>query len=430
MEARAEVDVIEGRATAGQEQRKRRNRQMVAALGTGAAGITLVIALILMRSEPASGVREAPSSGEARSVRADGTQAVGSASPAGPTGGLTLPQRAAAKNPIETVPVRPMRLAGDIQVLGNVSYDADHFAIVGPLVAGRMTRLAVGVGAKVRRGQVMAEIESADVGEARGAFISAKARLAAAEANLRRERELAEKHISSAREREAAEAQWASEGASMRAAQERLRAMGLSDADIRAVDDSAVGGRVAMRAPIDGTVIERLVTLGEAVERAADAFKIANLAHVWILLDLYEKDLSRARVGQSVEARTEAYPGEIFPGRIAYVAPVIDEATRTAKVRVEIENASGKLHIGQLMNARLAGNSELTTAPVLTVPRSAIQRVDGKPLVFVKGPQGYERRAVELGVSGGELVEIRTGVRAGEEIATDGAFLLKSEMLR
>ena len=98
--------------------------------------------------------------------------------------------------------------------------------------------------------------------------------------------------------------------------------------------------------------------------------------------------------------------------------------------RVEIENASGKLHIGQLMNARLAGNSELTTAPVLTVPRSAIQRVDGKPLVFVKGPQGYERRAVELGVSGGELVEIRTGVRAGEEIATDGAFLLKSEMLR
>ena len=333
--------------------------------------------------------------------------------PGGGTGGvgappLSLPKGAAENNPVQTVPVRSVRLAGDIQVVGNVSYDADHFAIVGPLVEGRMTRLAVGVGGQVRRGQIMAEIESADVGEARGAFIAAKARLAAAEANLRRERELAEKRISSAREREVAEAQWASEGAAMRAAQEKLRAIGLSDGDIRAIDDKAVGGRVAIRAPIDGTVIERLVTLGEAVERAIDAFKVANLSHVWILLDLYEKDLARVRVGQSVEARTEAYPGEVFPGRVAYVAPVIDEATRTAKVRVEIANDAAKLHIGQLVNARLIGSSELTTAPVLAVPRGAIQRVDGKPLLFVKGPQGYERRPVELGLSGGELVEVRT----------------------
>lgn len=347
-----------------------------------------------------------------------------------PDAGLALPNGALTKNPIAVAPAKLVRLAGDIHVVGNVSFDADHFAIVGPLVSGRMTRLLVGVGGQVRRGQIMAEIESADVGEARGSFMAAKARLLAAEANLRRERELAEKRISSAREREVAEAQWGSDGATARAAHEKLLAIGLTEADIRSIDGKAQGGRVAVRAPIDGTVIERLVTLGEAVERAADAFKIADLTHVWILLDVYEKDLARVRVGQTVQARTEAYPGEIFRGRVAYVAPVIDEATRSAKVRVEIKNDQGKLHIGQLVNANLVGNSDQTTAPALTVPRGAIQRVDGKALVFVKGPRGFERRPIELGMSGGDLVEVRSGLHEGEEVATDGAFLLKSEMLR
>lgn len=395
----------------------RRSRRMFVALGATGVACVAVAAVIVMRGRSAAGGRSVPES--PTPVNAQRARDL-----------LALPPGALGQNPVRTVPVMSARLAGDIQVVGNVSYDADHFAIVGPLVAGRMTRLKVGVGGQVRRGQIMAEIESADVGEARGAFIAAKARLEAADANLRRERELAEKRISSAREREVAEAHWASEGAAMRAAQEKLRAIGLTDADIQAIDVTAVGGRVAMRAPIDGTVIERRVTLGEAVERAADAFKIADLSHVWILLDLYEKDLSRVHVGQSVLAKTEAYPGEVFRGRVAYVAPVIDEATRTAKVRVEIKNERRRLHIGQLVNAQLVGDSGLMTSPVLTVQRGAIQRVDGKAIVFVKVAGGYERRPVDTGVSGGDLVEIRAGLREGEQIATDGAFLLKSEMLR
>lgn len=400
-----------GEATEG------KRRRFFAAIGVGVVGAVVIVALILIRSGPAAGGRppnEPPSVAAAEKPRDT----------------VTLPNAALVKNPVRTVSARLGKLAGDIQVIGNVSYDADHFAIVGPLVAGRMTRLNVGVGDKVHKGQIMAEIESTDVGEARGGLISAKARLGAAEANMRRERELAEKKISSAREREMAEAQWAVEGATMRAAEERLRAIGLNTADIQGIDSKTVGGRVAIRAPIDGTVIERLVTMGEAVERATDAFKVANLHRVWVLLDLYEKDLSRVRMGQAVEVRTEAYPGETFHGRVAYVAPVIDEATRTAKVRVEIENTSRKLNIGQLVSAKLIGNTDGTSVPVVTVPRNAVQRVDGKPLVFLKGPKGFERRAVELGVSGGDLVEIRDGLKEGDEVALDGAFLLKSELLR
>jgi len=264
----------------------------------------------------------------------------------------------------------------------------------------------------------------------RAALIGATARLHAADANLRRERELAEKKISSAREREMAEAQWATERAGLRGAEQRLRAIGLSNADLRAIEERDDGGRVPIRAPLSGTIIERLVTLGQAVERATDTFKIADLSKVWVLLDLYEKDLAKVHIGQAARIHTDSLPGEVFTGHVAYVVPVIDEATRTAKVRVEIDNRARKLNIGQLVTAKLLGTSTAATDAVLTVPRTALQRVDGKAVVFVKTPRGFERRGVELGISGGELVEIRGGLKEGEAVATAGAFLLKSELLR
>jgi cobalt-zinc-cadmium efflux system membrane fusion protein len=188
---------------------------------------------------------------------------------------------------------------------------------------------------------------------------------------------------------------------------------------------------VALKAPIAGTVVERLVTLGQAVERADDAFKIVNLEHLWVLLDVYEKDLQRVHVGQKVSLRTESRPGEVFKGSLAYINPLIDEKTRTAHVRIECDNPDGKLMPGQFVSAKLAGDSA-GQAPVeaLAVPRQAVQTVDGKSLVFVRRADGFERRVVELGVSGGDLVEVRAGIKAGEEVATEGAFLLKSELLR
>ncbi len=217
----------------------------------------------------------------------------------------------------------------------------------------------------------------------------------------------------------------------MRAAAERLRAIGLSNADIDVIDHRDLGGRVPMRSPIDGTVIERTITLGQAIERATDAFKIADLSHLWVNLDLYEKDLSRVRVGQEVEVRADAFPGEIFRGRVAYVVPVIDEATRTAKVRLEFENRQGQLSLGQLVTARIVGDGHRGTPEVLAVPRDAVERVEGRPVVFVADGGGvFRQRAVELGGSGGDLVEIRAGLAAGEVVAADGAFLLKSELLR
>jgi cobalt-zinc-cadmium efflux system membrane fusion protein len=357
---------------------------------------------------------------------------------AGPPGGggappakpLNLPTAARTKNPVKVAAAELAKLAGDIQVVGTVAFHEDHFAVVGPLVPGRISKLVAGVGDKVKRGQVIAEVESSDVGQARAELVSARARFAAADANLKRETDLAEKKISSVREREVAHALWVTEQAGVKAALMRLRAIGLSQAEIEEAEKHTVGGRVQMRAPISGTVIERKVTLGEAVERATDAFKIADTTHVWVSLDLYEKDLARVHVSQEVELRTDSRPGELFRGRVAFIVPVIDEATRTAKVRLEFPNPHGVLHAGQLVTARIIADPKLATNEVLAVPRSAIEQVEGKTVVFVKAGEAFERRNVLLGTSGGDRVEIRKGLSAGELVAVDGAFLLKSELLR
>lgn len=392
-------------------------------LAVGAAAVLLVGAGIALRgraSPPPGASASTPPPAEA-------------ATPEGGSKQLNLPERAGAENPVSTVAAGLVKLAGDIQLVGTVSYDQDHLALVGPLVSGRVTRLVAGVGDKVKRGQLLAEIESAEAGQARADLISARARASAAEINLRRESDLAEKRISSAREKEVAEAQWITERASSRAATERLRALGLTASDISAVDRTEQGGRLPMRSPIDGVVLERAVTLGQAVERATDAFKIADTAHVWIDLSLYEKDLPRVHVGEKVEIRADSHPNEMFKGRVAYVVPVVDEATRTAKVRIELNNESGKLSFGQLVTAKLVGDPSTVAEAVIAVPRSAIQRVEGRSVVFVKSPNkagGFERRVVELGVSTGDQIEIRRGVKEGELVASDGAFLLKSELLR
>ncbi len=346
-------------------------------------------------------------------------------------GALALPEAARAENPIATMKAARVRLAADLRVVGSVAADEDHYAVVGPLVAGRVAALRAGLGDDVARGQVLAEIESAEVGAAQAAFLAARARAAAADANLRRERELAAQHISSEREREVAEAQAAQEAAELRAASERLRALGLTPADVADLErGGGRGGRVPLRAPIAGTVVARSVTLGQAVERATDAFKLVDLRRLWVLLDLYEKDLPRVRVGQRVELSTEAHPGEPLHARVAYINPIIDEKTRTAHVRITLDNAGGRLRPGQFVTARLIAEPGQSGVEALAVSRRAVQTVDGKSVVFVRAPQGFVRRAIEPGASGGDLIEIRQGLAEGEEVATDGAFLLKSELLR
>jgi membrane fusion protein, heavy metal efflux system len=369
-----------------------------------------------------AGVRRTPKNAEA---------ATATAPRRGQDGHLSLPQRGASGPNLKTFKVERAVLAGDIQVVGSVAPAEDHFAVVGPAVSGRVVRLHVGVGDEVKKGQILGEIESVEAGQVRGEYIAAKAASAAAEANAVRERELAERQISSNREREVADAQAVSHKAKVRAALSHLRAIGFDAREVRALEQEGTEGTlIPLRASISGRIIKRSVTLGQSVERSTDAFTIADLSRLWVLLDIYEKDLSRVHPGQQVNLRTDAAAGELFKAHVAYVDPVIDEKTRTAHVRVEFENLKGKFRINQLVTARIIGDTTHAGDPVLAVPSGALQRVDGTPIVFVRNTGGFEKRVVQPGMSGGDLIEVRSGLKEGDEVAMAAAFLLKSELLR
>lgn len=343
---------------------------------------------------------------------------------------LALSQAALRQNRVEVVPVLKTRLARDVEVVGSVTFAADHYAEVGPLIAGRVVGIGVRIGDRVKSGQVLAELESAEVGQAQAAYLTARAVSNAAQTNLRRERELAERKVSSERDREVAEAVAITEQAQLAAVTQRLRALGLRQSDINNITD-ARQSRVPLLSPIEGTVIERKVFIGQAVEPASAAFQVADLSRLWVQLDLFEKDLPYVHAAQRAELRTEVYPGKSFPARVALVGNVIDEKTRTAPVRIEFDNAERLFRPGQFVTATLRGDPNTAPNAVLAVPRKAVITVEGKSLVFVKEASGgYTKRPIELGPSGGTLIEVRSGLSEGDQVVADGGFLLKSELLR
>jgi cobalt-zinc-cadmium efflux system membrane fusion protein len=169
---------------------------------------------------------------------------------------------------------------------------------------------------------------------------------------------------------------------------------------------------------------------GRAVRPEDEPYTIADLSTLWILLDVYEKDLGRVAVGKDVEVRVDAFPEARFHGQIAYLSQVLDESTRTARARVEVDNQDGRLRPGMFATAiiTLAAAGAET---VVVVPEAAIQRVHGKPTAFVEeSPGSYQARPLSLGRQTGGVVEVAEGLAPGERVVTDGAFALKSVLLK
>lgn len=178
-------------------------------------------------------------------------------------------------------------------------------------------------------------------------------------------------------------------------------------------------------------MVEKHVSLGEIVEPQDRPFTLADLSSLWILLDIYEKDLSKIRAGTEVTLSVEAYPGEKFWGKVVYLSDLLDENTRTVKARVEVDNARRRLKPGMFAAATFLDHGPPGTAPkeVLTVPTSAVQQMGPETVVFVKVGEGlFEKRKVALGSKNGELVEVTAGLKEGEVVATAGTFYLKSEL--
>ncbi|HEX7476194.1 MAG TPA: efflux RND transporter periplasmic adaptor subunit [Polyangiales bacterium] len=308
-----------------------------------------------------------------------------------------------------------------VHVTGTVGFDPGRVAAIGARIAGRVHDVHKLEGDTVAAGEMLAEIESAELGEAQATVISARAHYEAAAANETRERELSEARISSHREAEVAKAVAASARADLTAAEQRVKAMGGST--------QGEAGVLRLTSPIAGKVVERHLSRGQFVEPTLTAFRVADLRRLWLQLAVYERDLAAIRVGDSVDILAPGAAEPLVRGKVGYVAEVIDVATRTAQVRVVIEQPPAPLRPGQSVLARI--HTSAPALPRLVLPRDAVTSVDGKATVFVAGPDlTVEPRVVQLGSQDGTHVEVNSGLSADERVAVGGVFALKSEIFR
>jgi cobalt-zinc-cadmium efflux system membrane fusion protein len=195
---------------------------------------------------------------------------------------------------------------------------------------------------------------------------------------------------------------------------------------VLAVVESEALSPFPLKTMLDGLVIEKHITRGEPVSREQAAFVVADLRDVWIDISVYQKDLPLLRVDQRVVV-SAGHGLEEAEGRISYIAPVVDEETRTAIARVVLANPKGIWRPGLFVTARV--EVERQEMPV-AVPKTALEILDGRTVVFVEDEAGFEARAVNLGLGGDRHVEIRAGLAPGERYVARGAFTLKAELQR
>jgi cobalt-zinc-cadmium efflux system membrane fusion protein len=346
---------------------------------------------------------------------------------------VTLPAEALQATPIATVPVERRQLREEIRATAVIKPNENRLAHVSPPIPGRAIAVQAVLGDRVEPGQVLALLDSLELGEKKSAFLQARTNLEVARRNHEREAGLFTQRISSEKDYLEAKGEFERSEAAYRAAREALRLVGIADGDIERITWGGTGSALShfpILSPFRGTVIEQHVVVGELIRPEDKVYAIADLLTLWILLDIYEKDLAQVAIGKDVEVRVDAYPDARFQGKIAYLSDVLDESTRTARARVEVGNADGRLRPGMFATAiiTLPGS---TQRRVVVVPDAAIERVRGQPTAFVEeSPGSYLVRPLTLGRQAGDMMEVQAGLQPGERVVTDGGFTLKSLLLK
>ena len=345
-------------------------------------------------------------------------------------GVVELSPEAAAQARIRTAPVQERNVPYVLRTTARVDYDERRLAHVSPRIPGRVARVDAELGDNVKAGQALASLDSIELGAAKADFMGARAEVSLARKTREREDGLFAEKITS--EQSALEARTAHEKALIhfRSSEEKLRLLGLSNKEIGQVrygDPKA--STFSLVAPMDGRIVEKHLVAGELVTPEEKVFTVADLSHLWIWIDVYERDLSRVHKEDTVVVVTQAWPGRTFEGHVAYIGDRVDPDTRAARARIDIPNPEGALKPGMFAEVVLTdphgGNSE---RKALAVPPSAVQRDGERTIAFVQeGERRYERRTLRIGAQTDEIVEVIEGLSPGDLVVVEGAFLLKSE---
>ena len=456
-----------GERTARASSISRRNVVIVGLVAVVALAAILVVAFWLRRAKPNQSAQQAEAKHEETTHQVS----------------LTAEALKAAGIEIEGVTQRPA--VALLRVTGTVEPNAQQTQSVTPLVSGRVERVSVVLGDRVRAGQTLATIASPQIAqmhgklheaetklqlaernlqrvqqaENRAAVLQAKARLDEAEATLRRTRRLIELGVGAGKDLIAAETTYKTAKAEYdfqsnislnreiqeaRAAVEtdrldvahirdELRALGAPVPQGERHDHQRDTSLVTVRAPVSGTVTERLVNAGAGIQAGTPLFTIANISTVWVIANVPEAHLGSFRVGTPAEIRSVALGATAVSGRVSYIDPRLNEETRTGRVRVELANPGERLKSGMFVEVGFQAGTSAASGKELMVPTAAVQRIGDRTVVFIPKegePGSFVVRDVELGGVADGYQRVLSGLQLGERVVTKGSFTLKTQMLK
>lgn len=327
---------------------------------------------------------------------------------------ITLSESARKLAGITTEEVQRLNVSVETRMVGKVDYDETRVRNITAWTGGRVDRMYVDyTGSRVKKGQPMVSIYSPELLTAQAELIQAvKALEDLKNSNLDLVKDSAKR--------------------TEEAAREKLRLLGLTRGQIdRVANEGKPSDHITLYAPQGGVVIRKDVNEGQYVKTGMSIYSIADLTTLWVILEAYETDLPWIALGQQVEFQTEAYPGKIFKGKVVYIDPLVNEKTRTVRVRLEVGNKDGSLKPGMLVRATQQKDGKAKTAgeSPLVIPASAPLITGKRAVVYVANPDkagAFEGREIVLGPRAGNHYIVRSGLEEGEQVVTKGNFKIDS----
>jgi len=323
---------------------------------------------------------------------------------------------------IQVVTVEKSNVPRVLHLTGAVAYNAFKTTPVFSAVGGPVQEIRAEPGQNVHAGQTLLTVASPDYAAARSAYLKASSAFQLADKNYQRSKDLYEHKAIAERDLQQVESDRAQAQADLQASEDTLRALGISDPE--SLVKAKNTGQVAVIAPVGGVIVERLVGPGQLLQAGTtQCLTISDMSTVWVLVNVYQKDLAYVRTGDMVDITTDAYP-DVFRGKISYIADALDPNTRTLPARIVTENAGYKLKKDMYVTATVQAGA---LRNVLTVPDAAILRdTENQPFVYVQvGPNQFARRVVKVGESQNGRVLVQDGLKEGERVAGDGSLFLQ-----
>jgi len=408
---------------------------VIALLAVGAGTTYLLMersSAFAQRMKDIAGPANAPSTGKTQPSTAAGGGPSNTPNLRFPDVVVTLSQEGMKRAGIELVPVmRGATGSSSVRIPGTIEANAYKQVVVTPLVAGRVTRVLVELGNRVRSGETLVQVFSPELADAQTKYLSATAQLEAHERELERTTKLVAIGAASQQELERLHAEHSAKRADLQSFRSRLVLLGMPPAAIDALSPGKeIEATTNIPAPIAGVITERGANVGLNVDTATKLFTVVDLSSVWVVGALYERDFARVRVGSAVSVTTTANPGLALKGHVSYIDPQVSAETRTARVRVEVANPHQELRLGTYADIEVTAAAD---RQAVMVPRTAVQNVSDRQVVYIANPTEpgkFIEREVRLGPASGDQVEVVSGVQPDDQVVSKGSFFVRAERER